>query len=63
MRLSGGRVRDVNVASYVLLGAVILIFVAAFLLIVLNFNILPAPRFSEDQAKKQMEEYKKIQPF
>lgn len=63
MRLSGGRIRDVNTASYALLGAAVLIFVAALAVIIANFNILPPPRFSEEQARKQMEEYKKIQPF
>ena len=63
MRLSGGRIRDVNAASYVLFGAAIFIMVIAIAVIFSNFHLLPAPRFSKEEAHKQMEEYKKIQPF
>ena len=63
MRLSAGRIRDVNTASYTLLGAAIFIMLVATALVISNFNFLPGPRFTEEQAKKQMEEYKKIQPF
>ena len=63
MRASGGRIQDVTTACYVLLGAAIFIMAVAAAVIFLNFNFLPRPRFSEEQAKKQMEEYKKIQPF
>ena len=63
MRLSAGRIHDVNTASYVLLGAAVFIMIVAVVVIFSSFNLLPPPRFSEEQAKKQMEEYKKIQPF
>ena len=63
IQLSGGRIRDARQASYALLGATILIFLAALTMFFMSFNVLPASRLSEEEAKKQMEEYKKIQPF
>ena len=63
MSASGGRIRDANTASYVLLGAAVFIMIVAGALVISNFNLLPGPRFTEEDARKQMEEYKKIQPF
>lgn len=63
IRLSGGRIRDARQAGYVLLTIAAGATIATFFLFAKNFHLLPVPRFSEEDARKQMEEYKKIQPF
>jgi len=63
VRLSGGRIRDARTASYFLLALAGVAAVIAFFLFAQNFNILPAKKFSAQDAARQQEEYRKIQPF
>ncbi|MFY9462892.1 MAG: hypothetical protein WAP52_01765 [Candidatus Sungiibacteriota bacterium] len=63
IRLSGGRIQNAKQANWALLVLAGLAALSAFFLFVRDFNLLPPPRFSEEEARKQMEEYKKIQPF
>lgn len=63
IRLSGGRIKSVKQADKLLLGVAIVIFLLTFFVMAGNFNLLPAERFSVEDARKQMEEYRKIQPF
>ena len=63
MRLSGGRIQNVKQADRVLLGIAIVIFIITFFVVANNFNLLPTGRFSAEDARRQMEEYRKIQPF
>lgn len=63
MRLSGGRITSVQQADKLLLGVATVIFLLTFFVMAGNFNLLPAERFSAQDARKQMEEYRKIQPF
>ncbi len=63
IHFSGGRIKDAKQASYALLVLAGIIAVIAFFVFVRNFNLLSRARFSEEDARKQMEEYKRIQPF
>ena len=63
MRMSGGRIRDDHMARSVLLGIAILFSLAALAVFFAGFNVLPQSRFSEEDARRQMEEYQQIQPF
>jgi hypothetical protein len=63
IRLSAGRIQNVQQADKVLLGIAIVIFILTLFVIVNNFNLLPTGRFSARDAAKQLEEYRKMQPF
>ena len=63
INLSGGRIQSVQQADRILLGVAIVIFILTFFVVAENFNLLPTGRFSMEDARKQMEEYRKIQPF
>ena len=63
IRLSGERIQNVQQANTILLGVAIVIFAFTFFVIASNFNIISTERFSAKDAAKQLEEYRKIQPF
>ena len=63
IKWSGGRIQNVREADKFLLGVAIVIFFLTFFVLVKNFNLFPTGRFSVEDARKQMEEYRKIQPF
>lgn len=63
INLSRGRIQNVQQADRLLLGVAIAVFILTFFVMARNFNLLPTGRFSVEDARKQMEEYRKIQPF
>lgn len=63
IKWSGGRIRDARQANRALLGIAILFSLLTFFVIAQLVNLLPAKRFSAEDAAKQLKEYKKIQPF
>lgn len=63
INISGGRIQNARQADRVLLGVAIAVFILTFFVVARNFNLLPAGRFSAEDARKQMNEYRKIQPF
>jgi len=63
INLSGGRIQNMRQANRILFGVAIMILVVTFFMFAKNFNLLPVERFSAKDAAKQLEEYRKIQPF
>lgn len=63
IRMSGGRIQNMQEANKVLIGITVVIFLITFFVLAKNLNLLPAERFSAKDAAKQLEEYRKIQPF
>jgi len=63
IKLSGGRIRSARHATWVLGGIVVLVLGATAAIFIANFDILPPERFSEEEAAKQLEIYRKVQPF
>ena len=63
INLSRGRIQSVSQANKVLLGVAVMVFLITFFMFAKNFNLLPVERFSAKDAAKQLEEYRKIQPF
>jgi hypothetical protein len=63
MRLSAGRIQNAKQADKVLFGIAIAVFILTFFVVAKNFNLLPTGRFSAEDARRQIEEYRKIQPF
>ena len=63
MRLSGGRIRDAKQVGYVLLAIAAGAAAVASFLFAKNFNLFPPRQMTAEEAERQREEYKKIQPF
>lgn len=63
MRLSGGAIADVRRAHGILLGIAVAACAAAALIIISQTRIAPVRQFSEDDMRRQLEEYKTFQPF
>ncbi|GEM_PF-910218 len=63
IRISGGKIHDAKQASVVLLILAVVVAVAAVFLFAQNFNLFPPRRMTAEEARKQLEEYRKIQPF
>lgn len=63
LRLSGGRIRDARRAGYVLLVLAVGAVAVTFFLFAKNFNVFPPRQMTTEEAARQREEYKKIQPF
>ena len=63
MRMSGGLVADARRANMILLVIAVAACVAAIAVIAANFNIRPRSGFTEEDARKQLEEYREVQPF
>lgn len=63
IRLSGERIQNVQQANRVLISVTIVIFLITLFVLAKNLNLFPPERFSAKDAAKQLEEYRKIQPF
>lgn len=63
MRMSGGRIQTLGQANKALFFGAIIIFIVSCIFWFFNIGSASTPRFSEEEAREQMEEYKTIQPF
>ncbi|OGZ97235.1 MAG: hypothetical protein A3J10_03405 [Candidatus Sungbacteria bacterium RIFCSPLOWO2_02_FULL_54_10] len=63
MHASGGMIANVRQANIALLVFAIIACIATLILMASNFNLVPPPHFSDEDARKQIEEYRNVQPF
>lgn len=63
VRLSGGKIQDARHINSILLGFAIFVFLLTTFILFLNFDLFPVKKLSPKDARKQIEEYRKIQPF
>ena len=61
--ISGGRITTMRQANITMIAIAIIACAISLVIVGLDSNLVPRSRFSEEDARRQMEEYQQIQPF